>query len=384
MDARDNIGGDGESETSPPLTGGMPVASDRAAATPNVVLQGSAEPTGGGTRRIPRWLLGTGSTLLLAAALWWVVLPQFGGAMDTLQSLEQISFTLVLVAGALELASLASYSVLTASILGSGRPHYFTILRVDLSGLAVNHVVPGGGATAAAARFHLLQRAGVGPANALSAAAIEVTVSNLVLGGLFALGLLLSITTVAANGYYRTATIAALAALLATGFAGWFLTQRTDWTVQIVRSAAGRIPFLNADSAEAFLRMMALQVGMLGRSPRRMGVDILFAAFNWLLDAAALWVLLAALGHPIGLGPLLTVYALGNILATLPLTPGGLGIVEGVMAPALVGFGIPAEIAVLGVIGWRLYQFWLPLPLGALAYLSLRLGPLRRGRGETG
>ncbi|WP_160320840.1 lysylphosphatidylglycerol synthase transmembrane domain-containing protein [Arthrobacter alpinus] len=81
------------------------------------------------------------------------------------------------------------------------------------------------------------------------------------------------------------------------------------------------------------------------------------------------------LGTPDRAWPLLTVYALGNILATLPLTPGGLGIVEGVMAPALVGFGIPAEIAVLGVIGWRLYQFWLPLPLGALAYLSLRLGP---------
>ncbi|WP_425353748.1 flippase-like domain-containing protein [Arthrobacter stackebrandtii] len=142
---------------------------------------------------------------------------------------------------------------------------------------------------------------------------------------------------VEASGYYRTAAIAALAALLATGLAAWFLTQRTGRTVQLARSLARHVPLLNADSAESFLRMMAQQVGMLGRDPRRLGIDVLFAALNWLLDAAALWVLLAALGHPLGPGPLLTLYSVGNILATLPLTPGGLGIVEGVMAPALVG-----------------------------------------------
>ncbi|MBP2414839.1 hypothetical protein JOF48_003638 [Arthrobacter stackebrandtii] len=103
----------------------------------------------------------------MAGAIWWVIAPQYAGAVNTLQSLERISFTLVLVAGALDLASLAAYSALTASILGSGRPHFFTIVGIDLSGLAVNHLVPGGGATATA---------------------IEVTVSKLLLGVLFCFG----------------------------------------------------------------------------------------------------------------------------------------------------------------------------------------------------
>jgi uncharacterized membrane protein YbhN (UPF0104 family) len=74
------------------------------------------------------------------------------------------------------------------------------------------------------------------------------------------------------------------------------------------------------------------------------------------------------------------VYGVGGILSLLPITPGGLGIVEGVLVPAAVAFGAPASTALLGVIGWRLLQYWLPIPLSLVAYLSLRLGPLRRPR----
>ena len=39
----------------------------------------------------------------------------------------------------------------------------------------------------------------------------------------------------------------------------------------------------------------------------------------------------------------------------------------------LVGFGAPAFVATLGVISWRLLSFWAPIPLGTLAYVSIRL-----------
>jgi len=68
-------------------------------------------------------------------------------------------------------------------------------------------------------------------------------------------------------------------------------------------------------------------------------------------------------------------YGLANVMAVLPITPGGLGVVEGVLVPTLVGFGSPRGIAILGVITYRLVNFWLPIPVGALAYLSLRVEP---------
>jgi hypothetical protein len=42
------------------------------------------------------------------------------------------------------------------------------------------------------------------------------------------------------------------------------------------------------------------------------------------------------------------------------------------LVPALVGFGSARGVAVLGVIGYRLVNFWLPIPVGAGCYLWLR------------
>jgi uncharacterized membrane protein YbhN (UPF0104 family) len=39
----------------------------------------------------------------------------------------------------------------------------------------------------------------------------------------------------------------------------------------------------------------------------------------------------------------------------------------------VAAFGAPSAIAILGVISWRLVQFWLPIPAGAAAYVSLRV-----------
>ena len=50
------------------------------------------------------------------------------------------------------------------------------------------------------------------------------------------------------------------------------------------------------------------------------------------------------------------------------------------MVPAFVAFGVPTTTALLGVIGWRLLEFWLPLPVAVISYGSLRFGPLRRHR----
>lgn len=66
-------------------------------------------------------------------------------------------------------------------------------------------------------------------------------------------------------------------------------------------------------------------------------------------------------------------FGLANVLAALPITPRGLGVVEGVLIPSLVGFGAAGGTASVAVIGWRLISFWLPIPVGGLAYASLKV-----------
>ena len=43
--------------------------------------------------------------------------------------------------------------------------------------------------------------------------------------------------------------------------------------------------------------------------------------------------------------------------------------------PAITGFGLTRSQASLGVLGYRLAQYWVPMLIGGLCYVSLRVGP---------
>jgi uncharacterized protein (TIRG00374 family) len=332
---------------------------------------------------LPPWLRVTGSIVILGLTIWFVVIPQFGDARDAVTSLARVAVPLVLIALLLELASLASYSALTQRILAKNEPRYFTLLRIDLADVGLNHVVPGGGVTSGAYRLRMFKLVGIGSARAFTTATIEITGSNLVLGGIFAIGVAISLTTFAGNSLYLLAAVAVLALLVAAAVSVWALVRHTDFAVRVLRSVVRRIPIVSEKAAEVFVRAMARQVRELGKDRHRVFVSLGFAAANWLLDAAALWVVFAAFGQVLGLGAIVTVYGLGSILAQLPLTPGGLGIVEGVMVPAFILFGVPPSVAVVGVIAWRLLEFWMPIPLALVAYASLRAGPLKGSRKQA-
>ncbi|MGZ4174296.1 MAG: flippase-like domain-containing protein, partial [Solirubrobacteraceae bacterium] len=64
-------------------------------------------------------------------------------------------------------------------------------------------------------------------------------------------------------------------------------------------------------------------------------------------------------------------YFVGMIGNTLPL-PGGIGGVDGGMIGAFTAFGVPFETAVVAVLAYRAFAFWLPTIPGAIAYLQLR------------
>src|ERR1019366_9147058 len=62
-----------------------------------------------------------------------------------------------------------------------------------------------------------------------------------------------------------------------------------------------------------------------------------------------------------------------NVLGAIPITPGGLGVIEASAATLLVSFGVKGNVATLAVLGWRLVNFWLPIPIGGGAYISLKV-----------
>ena len=63
----------------------------------------------------------------------------------------------------------------------------------------------------------------------------------------------------------------------------------------------------------------------------------------------------------------LLAYVVAMALATVPITPGGLGVVEAGLTALLVLAGVNADQAAVGTLLYRLASYWLPIPLGALA-----------------
>jgi hypothetical protein len=48
-------------------------------------------------------------------------------------------------------------------------------------------------------------------------------------------------------------------------------------------------------------------------------------------------------------------------------------VIDSIAPLLLVSFGITRSVATLGVLGWRLVNCWLPIPVGAIAYITLKV-----------
>jgi uncharacterized protein (TIRG00374 family) len=98
----------------------------------------------------------------------------------------------------------------------------------------------------------------------------------------------------------------------------------------------------------------------------------LFTA-SWVADAMCLMASFAAVGArpPWQLAPL--AYCAAQLVSFLPVTPGGLGLVEGSLALTLTaGGGGGGAHLLAAVLLYRMFSYWATAPGGAFGYLALR------------
>jgi len=321
------------------------------------------------TRRLRRAL----ELLAIALVVHLFVVPQITGARHAASLLGELNPVLVLVALVLEAAALVAYGRLTQVLLPEAhRPGLGVCTSVVLASTGVNHVLPGGAATTAAVNARLLDRMAVPVTDIAFVLTTQGLGSAVVLNVVFWMALVASIPSSGFDPLYGTAAAvgAVLITMVAVLVAG--LLHGTHRLERVVRVLCRAVPRVHPERAVQALRHFAAQLGILAADRKRLRAALLWATANWLLDASVLWVMLAAFGHVTGLVGLMVAYCLANVLAAVPITPGGLGIVEAVLIPTLVGFGTPAGVAAVAVIGYRLINFWLPIPIGAVAYVGVQ------------
>ena len=314
------------------------------------------------------------AVVVVAGVAIYLVLPKLTAVLGAWPRLSTLNPAWFMVALAAELVSFTCNFALQRLALRTRG--WFAVVTAGLAGNAVTDSLPGGDAAGAAVQFGMLTAAGFDTDTAVGAL---TTFSLLGVGGLLALPVFALPAMLA--GVPASPGLVHTAVLGLAGFAGFAvfgtILLRTDWPL----AAAGR--------AAQWLRNRVTR----GRRPPVTGLDqrllderdtiravlgenwwraVLLTAGRLGFDYGCLLAALRATGASPQPSLVLLAYAAAGIIALLPLTPGGLGIVEASLSGLLVLAGVHASDAVLATLAYRIASYWLPLFAGPPAYLLFR------------
>jgi putative heme transporter len=279
-----------------------------------------------------------------------------------------------------ELASYVSFAGLQYEFLRSGglAPPEGALLKMTFASQAITNSLPGGSAFSAVYGFRWFRRFGADDTLAAwslvgTVVASVVTLSLVATAGLAlatGAGASLDLIPVIVGVFLITAAIGAL-----------FIYERPlakviTWGIRSSRKVTGRP---RGDVAANIQRIVQMVTTV--RLGRRQIVTMLsWGAANWLFDCACFAMMFLAVNSSIPWKGLLLAYGAGQLAATLPFTPGGLGVVEGSITIALVAFGGATHASIVeAVLMYRVISFWLILVVGWVLWTQLAY-QVRKGR----
>ena len=304
----------------------------------------------------------------------YLVVPELTGARKDLYLLHRVNGYWMAAGVVLEALSLLCYGLLTRALLRpEGRPSLFTLFRIDLAAAAVAHVIPAGTLGSAGIGYKLFTNEGISGSDAGVMMAAKGIGSTVVLNVLLWLSLVVSIPLAGFHPIYVTVAIVGALVLLAVGLLILGVTRGTDRASRIMDAIGRRLPRGWGDRFGQAVKDASANFQSLAGDRKVLRDSLLWASMNWILDAASLWCFIAAFGGLVNPVELFAAYGVANVAGALPVTPAGLGVVDSVTPLLLVSFGLTRNVATLGVLCWRLVNFWLPIPAGALAYASLKV-----------
>lgn len=314
--------------------------------------------------------------LLFLAVLYYFVVPLIPDFRDAWRNLGKVEPGLLLLGLALEMIALWCYAPLMRAALGEAGSHLSLgrLYRIQMSTRALSSIVPGGSAASSALGYRLMTLSGVPGTDAGFALATVGLGSAVVLNLILWTALIVSIPVRGVNAIYGAAALVGVIVMLIAATLVLGLMDGQGRADRAIRWIARKLR-MNEKRASIVLARVAERLEQLISDRQLLGRVAFWAALNWLFDAAALWVFLRAFGVSMEIDALIIAFGIANVLAAIPITPGGLGYVDTGYIGMLAGFGAPAGKAALGVAAYRFAQFFFPILLGGVLYLSLRVGP---------
>lgn len=252
---------------------------------------------------------------------------------------------------------------------------WFSVITAQLAGNAISLIVPGGQAAGAAVQFRMLERSGMDTSDTVGGL---TAFSFLGVGGLLALPVFtLPVVLFGApvnRGLATAAFIGAIGFVLFVAFGAVVLL--TDGP--LVAAGRGIEAIHNRffrkrppmhGLPERLLEQRDLIRSVLGQ---RWPEATLLSAGRLALDYLCLLFCVFAVGSHPRPSVILLSYAVAGVIGLIPITPGGLGIVEASLTGLLIASGLTPAQAVLATLAYRLASYWLPMAAGPFAYAAFR------------
>jgi uncharacterized protein (TIRG00374 family) len=316
-------------------------------------------------------LIGIAFAAVSLGALY-IVLPNIAGLGDTWRRLDKGEPGWLTAALFLEIASFFSYVALFRGVIGhEAGVGWAQSYRITLASLAATRLLAAGGIGGIALTAWALRRDGLSPSLvALRMATMLVLLYAVYMGAILLTGLGLWFGVLSGPNPLAFTLIPAvvagliIAACLLIGYFGGELRETTKrlrhpsrrerW-----RAALATVPNTLAGGVRGAIEIL-----------RERPINGLWAAGWWGFDIAVLWACMHAFGTPPPIGVIVASYFVGMTANLLPL-PGGVGGVEGGMIGSLIAFNVPGGLAIVAVLSYRAFSFWLPTIPGAIAYISI-------------
>ncbi|WP_084298156.1 lysylphosphatidylglycerol synthase transmembrane domain-containing protein [Actinoplanes friuliensis] len=295
---------------------------------------------------------------------------------EFLAALAGADYGWVALATVLQVVSLAAFAFQQRRLLDNlgVRLRRRRIMAITLARSALSISLPAGAAVSTAYAIREYRKAGVGRKIGAASAVVSGLAS---IGGLTLLYLAGGAGLVAQNpSAFLSWQPLAIVAGIAVVAAGAVVIGR--WQAGRPERARtqpyGKVSRLVAAGRDAWQKGASLRV-------RDWAVALAYAAVNWLTDLLCLAAACRALGLPVGVTTLAGIYLGVQIVRQVPLTPGGVGVIETALVAGLTATGATAVSAAAAVLIYRLLSCWLIIPVGGAAAVALRRAttvPVRR------
>jgi uncharacterized protein (TIRG00374 family) len=323
----------------------------------------------------PRNLAAFGLFLLLAIAALYFLLPRLAGLEDTWHRIGEGSPFWIGLALLFTLGMFGGYMLLFQGVFGrnglelSWRESY----QVTMAGLAATRLFSAGGAGGLILTAWAMRRAGM-----RARAVADKTISFLTLTylvymlALIVFGFGLRFGVFPGDDPFTMTVVPATLALIVTvlGLSIAFVPTDFERRLQSVAQRRGRIGRL----AQRLATLPATASSGIrdALAHLRTGDPALLGAIAyWACQIAVLWAAFEAFGDAPALAILVLAFFIGMLGNLLPL-PGGVGGVDGGMIGAFAALNVDTGLAVVAVLVYRGFTFWLPTIPGVFAYLQLR------------